>query len=75
MKIKFLKGTTLAGGIPVNPGEVHDVSADDAYRFAHIFRDAEYVKDEAPQVAATIAETAPAEEVPIVEPKKGKKVL
>lgn len=58
----------------MNPGEVHDVDAQDAHRFVHIWKDAEFVKDEAPKAAPTVAEpVAVADEVPAVEPKKGKK--
>jgi hypothetical protein len=80
MKIKFLRGTTLAGGKPANPGEVHDVSADDAHRFVHLFRDAEYATEApAPQKQAVEvapeAAAAPADEAPLEEKTKGKKKL
>lgn len=70
MKIRFIKGTTLAGGKPVNPGEVHDVSADDAHRFVKLFKDAEIYVEEPPKAEAPIAADAPED-----ESKKGKKKL
>jgi hypothetical protein len=67
MKIRFLKGTTVAGGKSVNPGEVHDVSSDDAHRFVKLYRDAEIYTE-----PVKVEEPA---EVPIVESKKGTKKL
>ena len=79
MKIRFLKGTTVAGGVCVNPGEIHDVSTEDAHRFVKIYRDAEFVVDapkvvEEPAKAGTPnAEVADAPvEAPEKESKKGK---
>jgi hypothetical protein len=79
MKIRFLKGTTLAGGKPVNPGDVHEVSAEDAHRFVKIYRDAEFITEAAvkpveAQQAKTETVTAVAGEAQAEEEsKKGKK--
>lgn len=73
MKIRFIKGTTMAGGKPVNPGEVHDVGDEEARRFVHLFKDAVYHVEEpaapakAEAVATPIAQDA--------EATKGKKKL
>ena len=74
MKIRFLRGTTLAGGTPVNPGEVHEVSPEDGHRFVNVWRDAELVT-EAPKVVEAKAPTteAPASEAPKEEPNTRKK--
>jgi hypothetical protein len=72
MKIRFLKGTTLAGGIAVNPGDVRDVSSVDAHRFVKIYRDAEAYTE-----PAKVGEPAKVEEPAEVpaESKKGKSKL
>lgn len=71
MKIRFTRGTTLVGGVAVNPGEVHDVSDADASKFVNIWKDAEYVTTE-PAAAPAKAE-AVAVEAPQPEQKKAKK--
>lgn len=70
MKIRFIKGTTLAGGTPVNPGEIHDVNDEDARRFVNFWKDAE-IYTPAMETAAK-AEAAPVE-APKEKSEKGKK--
>ena len=61
----------MAGGIPVNPGEVHEVSPEDGHRFVRVWRDAELFVE---ATKATEGTEEPANE-PIVESTKGKKKI